>query len=116
MKSKSKEEPRDPCGEGRKRVPGFTRKDGRKVAPFCTRVKPEGPSLSGIVKAPIAESQRSLEKLAAAEGCEKLAKNLEFLGNVTSDPELKKAAKARLEWLRSRPSCKIVRKEEKEKK
>ena len=113
------EKPRKPtsdtsCGAGRKLVKGFTRKDGRKVASFCSRKRDEGgPSLSGIVKEKETDSKKALSKLAGVQGCGGVVKKLEFLGRVSSDPETRKRAKERAEWLKGQPSCKIPREKEK---
>lgn len=98
------------CGAGQTPVKGFTRKDGKKVAPFCStkRVKP---TLSGVV---VAEDKKQLGKMADEMGCEEVAKKLEALSNITKDEVVKKKAKEQADWLRSQPSCKIVREPKKE--
>jgi len=105
------EKPDHKCGPGKTPVKGFTRKDGRKVAPFCSTKKKEEVSLSSIVME--ADATKTLAKMAEKEGCEAVVKKLEFLGRVSKDEKLKKQLKERVEWLKGLPTCKIIRKETK---
>lgn len=98
------------CGPGKTPVKGFTRKDGRKVAPFCSTKKKEV-SLSSIVME--ADADKALVKMAETDGCEAVLKKLEFLGRVSKDEKLQKRLKERINWLKGHATCKIVRKPEK---
>lgn len=101
----------DDCGAGRKRVKGFIRKDGKKVASFCSRVKPENPTLSSYLAGTEAVAEKELKKMASELGCAEVAKKLTALSKLSKDPKVAKRAKERAEWLSNQPSCKIPRKE-----
>ena len=106
------EKPEHKCGPGKTPVKGFTRKDGRKVAPFCSTTRKKEVSLSSIVME--ADADKALAKMAEKEGCEAILKKLEFLGRVSKDEKLQKKLKERVEWFKNLPTCKIVRKKEDE--
>jgi hypothetical protein len=110
-----KTEPTHRCEGGKVPMPGFTRKDGSKVAPFCAKKKEEKPSLSGLVRdLPTSEIQKHLKKMTDELGCAEVVKKLEFLGRVSQDSVVKKNSKTQAEWLKGQSSCKIVRESKKE--
>lgn len=107
--AKKSEKPEHKCGSGQTPVSGFTRKDGRKVAPFCSTKRAPKLTLSGMVVMPPVESKKQLSKLADELGCEDVAKKLDALSTLSKDEIVKKKAREQAEWLRNQPSCKIKR-------
>ena len=114
-KREKAEKPERTCPSGRRLVKGFTRKDGRKVAPFCALKREPQASLSGVLKGTAIESKKAVEKMVGEQGCAEVLKKLEFLGRVSQDETVRKHAKEQAEALRAHPSCKIPRKKEEEK-
>jgi hypothetical protein len=105
-----KSEPEHTCKDGKIPMPGFTRKDGSKVAAFCAKKKLVQASLSGLVKdLPTAEIQKHLKKMSDELGCVEVLKKLEFLGRVSQDKKVRENSKEQAQWLRGQSSCKIVR-------
>lgn len=103
------EVPSHKCAPGQTPVKGFTRKDGKKVAPFCSTKRAPKLTLSGMVVMPPVENKKQLSKLADELGCEDVAKKLDALSSLSKDEGVKKKAKEQAEWLRNQPSCKIKR-------
>lgn len=111
-----KSKPTHTCAPGKTPVNGFTRKDGKKVAPFCSTKRALKLTLAGIAMLPPVESKKGIEKLAHELGCGEVIRKLEDLAKVTKDERVRERAKEQAEWLKVQPSCKIVREPKEENK
>jgi len=108
------------CPSGKILTKGFTRKDGTRVAPFCTfdkgapgkgpktLPKPKKGGLKGWTKdAPETVRHAALLKVMREEGCATAIRKMVLIGNITADMPTKTLLRLDREWLRRQTSCKL---------
>lgn len=108
------------CPAGKISVGPFTRKDGSKVAPFCTTdkgkpgkgpkllPKPKKGGLKGWAKdASEPVRHAALLRVVRAEGCATAIRKMVLIENLTTDAPTKAKLRQDREWLHGQKTCKL---------